>query len=76
MRHKVITHVYRHEIEAAIAQDNPGLERGQRAWMAEYSRQFGKINQRIKSNPKENTQIEKLRQQWMNSGPPVDVRRK
>jgi hypothetical protein len=44
--------------------------------MAEYSRQFGKINQRIKSNPKENAQIEKLRQQWMNSGPPVDVRRK
>jgi hypothetical protein len=44
--------------------------------MAEYSRQFGKINQRIKNNPKENAQIEKLRQQWMNSGPPVDVRRK
>jgi hypothetical protein len=44
--------------------------------MAEYSRQFGKFNKRIKSDPKENARIEKLRQQWMNSGPPVAVRRK
>jgi len=44
--------------------------------MAEYSRQFGKFNKRIKSDPKESARIEKLRQQWMNSGPPVAVRRK
>jgi hypothetical protein len=44
--------------------------------MAEYSKQFGKFNKRIKSDPKENTRIEKLRKQWMNSRPPVTVRRK
>jgi len=44
--------------------------------MAEYSRQYGKVNQRIKGDRKQNAKIEKLRQQWLNTGPPVEVKRK
>ena len=75
-RHKVITHLHGAEIEAAIVQANPRLECGQPDWMAEYSRWFGKFNQRIKADPKQNAKIEKLRQQWVNTGPPSDVKRK
>jgi hypothetical protein len=75
-RRKVITHLYGAEIEAAIEQANPGSERGQKLWMGEYSRQYGKVNQRIKNDPKQNAKIEKLRKQWMNTGPPAAVRRK
>jgi hypothetical protein len=71
--HKVITHLHGMEIEEAIAREKPGLELGQKDWMAEYSRQYGKINRRIKSDPKQDVKVEKLRQQWMNTGPPVAV---
>lgn len=72
--HKVITYLYSTEIEPAITQEKLGLEQGQQDWMAEYSRQFGKFNQKIKSDPKQNAKIEKLRHQWINTGPQVAVR--
>jgi hypothetical protein len=73
---KVIMHLYSAEIEVAIEEANPGSEHGQKLWMGEYSRQYGKVNQRIKNDPKQNAKIEKLRKQWMNTGPPAAVRRK
>ena len=75
-RHKVITHLYGPDIEAAIAQEKPNLVRGEPGWMAEYSRQFGKFNEMIKKDPNKNAKIEKQRQQWLNTGPPAAVRRK
>ena len=64
------------EIEAAIEAKRPGLECGERQWMGEYSKQYAKVNKRIKNDPGANANIEKLQQQWMNTGPPADVRRK
>jgi hypothetical protein len=54
----VIIHEYRKEIEAAIDREAPGLEKGQ--WIAEYSRQYAKINKTISNDPKENARIETL----------------
>jgi hypothetical protein len=34
------------------------------------------MNERISKNPKENANIEKLRYQWMNTGPPAEVRQR
>jgi hypothetical protein len=70
----VIIHEYGKEIEAAIDREAPGLEKGQR--IAEYSRQYAKINKKISNDPKENARIETLQQQWLNTGPPAAVRRK
>jgi len=44
--------------------------------MGEYSKQYVKVNRRIKNDPGVNANIEKLQQQWMNTGSPADVRRK
>jgi len=61
------------EIEAAIEAKRPGLEHGKWQWMGEYSKEYVKVNKRIKNDPKANANIEKLQQQWMNTGPPADV---
>jgi uncharacterized membrane-anchored protein YjiN (DUF445 family) len=44
--------------------------------MGEYSKEYGKVNKRIQNDPRENAKIEKLRQQWMNTGAPQALRRK
>jgi hypothetical protein len=44
--------------------------------MGEYSKEYGKVNKRIQNNPRENAKIEKLRQQWMNTGAPQALQRK
>jgi len=41
--------------------------------MGEYSKEYAKVNKRIKNDPKANANLEKLQQQWMNTGPPADV---
>jgi hypothetical protein len=75
-RKTVITTVYAAELNAAVLEKNPTLSRGKDGWLGEYSRQYAIMNERISKNPKENANIEKLRYQWMNTGPPAAVRRR
>jgi hypothetical protein len=63
-------HLYGAEIEQTIATTHPALWHRDQVWMGEYSKEYGKVNKRIDNNLRENAKIEKLRQQWMNTGAP------
>jgi hypothetical protein len=60
-------HLYGTEIEQTIVTTHPALWHGDQVWMGEYSKEYSKVNKRIEND---HAKIEKLRQQWMNTGAP------
>lgn len=68
--------VYIAEIEALLKERYPDARRGTPDWLGKYSTVTKEVSQRVRGNTAEEAKVQKLRKEWMNKGPPKDVRRR
>jgi hypothetical protein len=68
--------VYITEIEVLLNNRYPDAHWGTLDWLGKYSRVAKEVSERVQGNKAEEAKVQKLWKEWMDKGPPKDVRRR